>query len=85
LIDLHRVEQRRRIKRRWRLKDVAGLYFSSMDIGLTRRDYLRFIQAYSQCPWRKAILEEARFWKQVERRGHAGYREFQRKYPALFQ
>jgi heptose I phosphotransferase len=82
LIDLHRVEQHRRIQRRWRIKDVAGLYFSSMDIGLTQRDRLRFIAAYGGRPWRWAIRENRRFWRQVERRAHAGYREFQRKYPA---
>jgi heptose I phosphotransferase len=81
LIDLHRVEQRRRIPRRWQIKDVAGLYFSSMDIGLTRRDLLRFIESYRQRPWRIVLREEGRFWKQVERRGHAGYREFKRKAP----
>ena len=84
LIDLHRAEQRRKIKQRWRIKDVAGLYFSSMGIGLTQRDRLRFIEAYSQRPWREAIRAEKLFWKQVERRGHAGHREFRRKNPDLF-
>ena len=84
LIDLHRAEQRRKIKQRWRIKDVAGLYFSSMDIGLTQRDRLRFIEEYSQRPWQEAIRAEARFWKQVERRGDTGYREFRRKNPDLF-
>jgi len=79
LIDLHRVERHRRMKRRWRIKDVAGLYFSSMDIGLTRRDLLRFIQIYRQRPWRQVLLEEGRFWNQVARRARAGYREYQRK------
>ena len=81
LIDLHRVEQHRQMKQRWRIKDVAGLYFSSMDIGLTQRDLLRFVQAYRQRPWRKVLTEEGRFWKKVARRAQAGYREFQRKAP----
>ena len=84
LIDLHRAEQHRRLGRRWRIKDVAGLYFSSMDIGLTRRDLLRFIETYSGRPWREAIQREARFWGQVARRARAGYREFRRKNPQLF-
>jgi heptose I phosphotransferase len=84
LIDLHRAEQRRRIQQRWRIKDVAGLYFSSMDIGLTQRDRLRFIEAYSRKPWREALQDQERFWKQVKRRGDAGYREFRRKNPELF-
>jgi heptose I phosphotransferase len=85
LIDLHRTERRRRIKERWRVKDVAGLYFSSMDIGLTQRDRLRFVEAYSKRPWREAIVAEKRFWRRVVRRGRAGYREFRRKNPHLFQ
>lgn len=85
LIDLHRAEQRRSLGRRWRIKDVAGLYFSSMDTGLTLRDHLRFIEVYSQRPWRKALLEEAVFWKMVKRRGDASYGEFRRKNSDLFQ
>ena len=85
LIDLHRAAQHRRLKRRWRIKDVAGLYFSSLDIGLTQRDRLRFMAIYSDRPWREVLTHEKGFWKQVERRGRAGYLEFQRKNPALFQ
>lgn len=85
LIDLHRAAQHRRLKRRWRVKDIAGLFFSSLDIGLTRGDRLRFIASYSDRPWREALHREKRFWRQVERRGLAGYREFRRKNPHLFQ
>ena len=84
LIDLHRAEQHRNLKRRWCIKDVSGLYFSSMDIGLTQRDRLRFIAEYSQRPWQEAVRKNKRFWQQVERRGQAGYREFRRKNPDLF-
>jgi len=38
LIDLHRVQCRRYTPVRWKAKDIAALYFSSMDIGLTNRD-----------------------------------------------
>ena len=85
LIDLHRAARHRRLKRRWRVKDVAGLFFSSLDIGLTRRDRLRFMAVYSDRPWREVLAHEKRFWKQVERRGMAGYREFRRKNPQLFR
>jgi heptose I phosphotransferase len=46
LIDLHRSQVRSAVPRRWRDKDLAALYFSIMDIGLSRRDKLRFVQAY---------------------------------------
>lgn len=84
LIDLHRAAQHRKLRNRWRVKDVAGLYFSSMDIGLTRQDRLRFIAAYTERPWREAFRLNRSFWRRVDRRGMAGYREFRRKNPDLF-
>ena len=84
LIDLHRATQNRQIRRRWRVKDVAGLYFSSMDIGLTGRDRLRFMSVYSGQNWRDTLQSQQRFWNQVQRRGKSVYREFRRKHPELF-
>ena len=46
LIDLHRVQLRKRTPSRWVVKDIGGLYFSSMRIGLTRRDLYRFMKVY---------------------------------------
>lgn len=46
VIDLHRAQSREKITRRWRDKDLAALYFSALDIGLTERDKLRFLRAY---------------------------------------
>ena len=37
LIDLHRALVKPRLARRWIVKDIAGLYFSAMDCGLTQR------------------------------------------------
>jgi len=68
LIDLHRVQIRTQVPRRWQLKDLAALYFSSMDIGLTRRDLLRFIRAYSGCDLRTELAVNQRFWLEVERK-----------------
>jgi len=47
LIDLHRVQMRKEVPERWRVKDLAALYFSSMGIGFTQRDFYCFIKAYS--------------------------------------
>lgn len=85
LIDLHRAAQHRQMSERWRVKDVAGLYFSSLDIGLTRQDRLRFIAIYGDRPLREAVRLNKQFWRRVERRGMAGYREFRRKNPNLFK
>lgn len=60
LIDLHRAQVRETIPRRWRDKDLAGLYFSVLGIGLTRRDTLRFLRAYFQKPLREILSSEAR-------------------------
>jgi heptose I phosphotransferase len=60
LIDLHRAQVRRaRTPRRWRDKDLAALYFSALDIGLTSRDGLRFLAAYFALPLRLVLRQEA--------------------------
>ena len=68
LIDLHRAQCRRRTPRRWLVKDLAGLYFSAMDCGLTRRDLLRFIRLYSENGLRHALSREAGLWREVGQR-----------------
>ena len=81
LIDLHRVTLRRRISRRSRIKDLGALYFSCMDIGLSRRDLMRFIQIYRDQPLRAVMMRETAFWLQVKRRGHSLYRKIFQKNP----
>lgn len=75
LIDLHRVQIRRRTPLRWRIKDVAAIYFSAMDIGLSKRDLMRFMRVYSQRPLRQILAEEGSFWRAVTRRAQALYDE----------
>lgn len=60
LIDLHRAQVRSKTPLRWRDKDLAGLYFSAVGIGLTRRDKLRFLKTYFQMPLREILQKEAR-------------------------
>lgn len=66
LIDLHRVQSRAQTPQRWVEKDVAALHFSSMNIGLTRRDRLRFMKIYRDRPLRQILTDERRFWETVE-------------------
>ena len=75
LIDLHRAQIRDHTPRRWRIKDLAGLYFSAMDCGLTRRDLLRFIHHYSEGGLRRALGRDRRLWRQVEKRATKLYRK----------
>jgi heptose I phosphotransferase len=59
LIDLHRAQVRAQTPRRWRDKDLAALYFSALEIGLTQRDFLRFLRAYFAAPLRATLQSEA--------------------------
>ena len=76
LIDLHRMQLRRQTPMRWKVKDIAGLYFSSMDIGLTTRDLYRFMISYRGKPLREIFKEDA-FWKAVLKRGKSLYKSEQ--------
>lgn len=58
VIDLHRAQIRARVPRRWRDKDLIGLYFSSMNIGLTRRDIYRFMRVYFDKPLKDIMRSE---------------------------
>ncbi len=66
LIDLHRMQLRRRTPQRWVTKDIAGLYYSCMDSDLTRRDFLRFIRHYRGQSLREVFATEKAFWEKVE-------------------
>jgi heptose I phosphotransferase len=59
LIDLHRAQVRAETPRRWRDKDLASLYFSALDIGLTKRDCLRFLRDYFRQPLREILRDHA--------------------------
>jgi len=83
LIDLHRMQIRSHIPSRWRIKDIAALYFSSMDIGLTKGDILRFMRVYRNIPLRATLKEDSVFWRKVEKRALALYRKHFRKNPVL--
>jgi heptose I phosphotransferase len=75
LIDLHRAQIRNETPARWIIKDLAGLYFSSKDSGLTSRDLLRFIREYRLCSWREVLTDEWTFWDKVKQRGDKLYRQ----------
>jgi heptose I phosphotransferase len=78
VIDLHRAQTRDATPRRWRDKDLAALYFSALDIGLTRRDKLRFLRGYFQRPLRDILREEAALLAWMERKAAKLYDRKQR-------
>ena len=83
VIDLHRMQLRRSTPKRWRIKDVAGLHYSSMDLGLTRRDLLRFMKIYTQSPLRETLGQKSDFWPRVNRRALRLYQTEQRRSPSV--
>lgn len=72
LIDLHRVLLHQKTSVNDNMKDIAALYFSSMDIGLTRRDYLRFKRYYATGLQGCTPV----FWGKVENRASKLYVKF---------
>lgn len=81
LIDLHRVQQRRRTPERWRVKDLAGLYFSALDAGLTRGDCFRFLRLYGGEPLRTELNRA--FWRKVGAQAAFLYRKAHHRAPRL--
>lgn len=79
LIDLHRSQIRSKVPFRWRLKDLAGLYFSSFGVPLTQRDKFRFIQEYTKLPLREALEKHKKLWTAMEKKAAKVYARDARK------
>lgn len=73
LIDLHRAGLHRYLRNRWIIKDLAGLYFSSKDLGLTQHDLWHFMKAYHQQPLRTIIKNRSALWQKIKKRGEKLY------------
>lgn len=80
LIDLHRAQLRMATPRRWRDKDLASLYFSALDIGLTQRDFLRFLRRYFDRPLRDILREEAGLLEHLNREAARLQKRFVKKF-----
>ena len=76
VLDLHRAEIRNEIPRRLRVKDLAGIFFSSMDLGLSRRDALHFMAVY-----RRGGPLDGRLWRDVHETAVRLYRKEWNKEP----
>ncbi|WP_019528813.1 lipopolysaccharide core heptose(I) kinase RfaP [Dasania marina] len=73
LIDLHRAQLRNKTPQRWAVKDIAGLYFSAMDAGLTKRDCLRFMRIYQA--GLSPSVKQKEFWLAVNQKAMALYQK----------
>jgi len=83
LIDLHRVGIRGKIRPDDRMKDMAALYFSAMDAGLSKRDYLIFLCTYRQRPLHEVLSSESNFWEKVEKRAIQLYLKYHGNIPVI--
>ena len=84
LVDLHRAQIRNQVPFRWQVKDVASIYFSSMNLMLTKRDIFRFMIRYSGKPLAKTLREDREFWLKVQKRANQLYRRDWKKEPPVF-
>ncbi|TBU79092.1 lipopolysaccharide core heptose(I) kinase RfaP [Phytopseudomonas daroniae] len=85
VIDLHRAQLRPAVPRRWRDKDLAGLYFSALNIGLTQRDFLRFLKGYfaaagSVRSLRQILRDEAALLAWLQHKAERLLSRYARKY-----
>ncbi len=83
IIDLHRAQTRDKTPKRWRNKDLAALYFSALDIGLTQRDKLRFLREYFQRPLVDILHDEAELLAWLESKAAKLYARKERYGDAL--
>lgn len=81
VLDLHRVEIHQPPSARMQIKDLAALYFSAMDAGISRADRLMFLKHYYQAwpeqDWKASI--RSALWPQVNARALQLYDKYQRK------
>jgi heptose I phosphotransferase len=76
VIDWHRAQIRKKVPFRWRVKDIAGLYFSVMECGLSIKDLILFQKMYQ--------FNQPRFWKEVEKKAVRLYHKMRDKKHDVF-
>lgn len=80
VIDLHRAAIRKNIPRRMQVKDLAGILFSSMDAGISKRDMLRFAAVYRSFAGTKKL----KLWNSVYRTAEKLYfKEWKKPHPPI--
>ena len=82
VIDLHRAQIRKSVPFRYQVKDVAGLYFSALDLPLSRRDVWLFIKNYSGCSVKSELTANRKFWLAVYRTAIKLYQKEFKCFPA---
>ncbi len=80
LIDLHRAQIRPRVPSRWRCKDLAALYSSAVHVGMTERDFYRFLAVYYDRPLRNILASRRSELLRIRQQGEKLRRKYLRKY-----
>jgi heptose I phosphotransferase len=83
LIDLHRAQIRSKTPHRWIVKDVAGIWFSSMDTGISKNDMFRFMRIYSGKSLRETLKSDRKFWLDVDNTARKLYKKEFSKEPDI--
>ncbi|WP_372370828.1 lipopolysaccharide core heptose(I) kinase RfaP [Candidatus Uabimicrobium sp. HlEnr_7] len=83
LIDLHRAQYHSLLKRRYIIKDLAAIYFSSMDLPLAEEDLHLFMETYREKSISWILKNDLLFWKEVQQRAIKLYRKIHKKEPSL--
>ncbi len=78
VLDLHRAEIRAQPSQRMQMKDLAALYFSAMDVQLTRGDLLTFLRHYVGDD-RQLLRGESAIYRAIAQRADKLYAKYQRK------
>ncbi|MEM8765877.1 MAG: lipopolysaccharide core heptose(I) kinase RfaP [Pseudomonadota bacterium] len=79
VLDLHRARIFSTLPESWRRKDLAALLYSSLDLPVDRRSWLRFVRLYSGKPLKVAFREDGAFWQAVYDRACELYEKGTRK------
>ena len=79
VLDLHRARLFDELPRRWRLRDLAALLYSTLDLELSPRAWLRFVRVYTGRPLAETFREEGDLWRAVYRRACRLYAKGRRK------
>jgi heptose I phosphotransferase len=74
---------RGQVPTRWLVKDLASLYFSAVDIGLTKRDIVRFLRHYLGPQVSRQLNAAPDFWRKVINRTDKLYQRDFNKQPYL--
>lgn len=83
LVDLHRAQMRAQVPERWQVKDLGGLLFSCLNLGFSRRDYLRFLQIYFATDVRSLLHEHGALLQKIVRRARKTYQRDFGHLPAI--